>query len=154
MDRLIILCYTFSKKQSGKSEFDKEVRANMKKEVSISLAGVLILILGVAAWYNAPNDLMNLDPKEVMEIVVFNGNSGNGTHIEDKGQFQYSIDDLNDIGYTGYGFKMTIYLSNGNEADGWNNFIINSVDTIRKDLFFYSVIKGRIDYSYIENIIE
>ncbi len=97
MDRLIILCYTFSKKQSGKSEFDKEVRANMKKEVSISLAGVLILILGVAAWYNAPNDLMNLDPKEVMEIVVFNGNSGNGTHIEDKGQFQYSIDDLNDI---------------------------------------------------------
>ena len=69
----------------------------MKKEVSISLAGVLILILGVAAWYNAPNDLMNLDPKEVMEIVVFNGNSGNGTHIEDKGQFQYSNDDLNDI---------------------------------------------------------
>ena len=83
MDRLIILCYTFSKKQSGKSEFDKEVRANMKKEVSISLAGVLILILGVAAWYNAPID--------------FNGNSGNGTHIEDKEQFQYSIDDLNDI---------------------------------------------------------
>ncbi len=134
----------------------------MKKKVSILLAGVLILILGAAAWYNAPIDLMNLDPNEVMEIVVFNGNSGNGTHIEDKEQIQHIIDNLNDIeikrakpsvGYMGYRFKMTIYSSNGNEADDWNNFIINSVDTIRKDPFFYSVTKGKIDYSYIESIV-
>ena len=42
-------------------------------------------------------DVYQEELQEVMEIVVFNGNSGNGTHIEDKGQFQYSIDDLNDI---------------------------------------------------------
>ena len=69
----------------------------MKKKIFVLLSVVLILILGVAVWYNIPIDLINLDPNEVMEIVVFNGNSGNGTHIEDKGQFQYSIDDLNDI---------------------------------------------------------
>lgn len=135
----------------------------MKKKVSIVLAAVLILILGVAVWYCAPIDLIRLDPNEVMEIVIFDGNTGNAAHIEDQEQIQHIIDNLNDIevkrskpsvGYTGYRFKTTIYLSDGNEADGWNNFIINSDDTIRKDPFFYSVVEGKIDYSYIESILE
>ena len=58
------------------------------------------------------------------------------------------------VGYSGYSFKVTIYLSDGNEADDWNNFIINSDDSIRKDPFFYSVTKGKIDYNYIEDIVE
>ena len=135
----------------------------MKKKIFVLLSVVLILILGVAVWYNIPIDLINLDPNEVMEIVVFSGNSGNTTHIEDKEQIQHIIDNLNDVevkrsrlsaGYSGYSFKVTIYLSDGNEAGDWNNFIINSDDTIRKDPFFYSVIKGKIDYNYIENIVE
>ncbi len=135
----------------------------MKKKISILLSVVLILLVGIAVWYHAPINLMNLDANEVMEIVVFNGNSGNTTHIEDKEQIQHIIDNLNDVevkrsrlsaGYSGYSFKVTIYLSDGNEADDWNNFIINSDDTIRKDPFFYSVTKGKIDYNYIENIVE
>ena len=135
----------------------------MKKKIFVLLSVVLILLLGVAVGYNIPIDLINLDPNEVMEIVVFNGNSGNTTHIEDKEQIQHIIDNLNDVevkrsrlsaGYSGYSFKVTIYLSDGNEAGDWNNFIINSDDTIRKDPFFYSVIKGKIDYNYIENIVE
>ncbi len=135
----------------------------MKKKIFILLSVVLILLIGVAVWYHVPIDLMNLDPNEVMEIVVFNGNSGNTAHIEEKEQIQYIIDNLNDVevkrsklsvGYAGYRFKITIYLSDGNEADGWNHFIINSDDTIRKDPFFYSVTKGKIDYSYIESIVE
>ncbi|WP_418747248.1 hypothetical protein [Frisingicoccus sp.] len=135
----------------------------MKKKIFILLSAVIIFLIGIAVWYSVPIDLMNLDYNEVKEIAVFNGNSGNTTHISDKGQIQYIIDNLNDvevkrsklsIGYIGYSFKLTIYLSDGSEADGWNNFIINSGDTIRKDPFFYSVIKGKIDYSYIENIVE
>ena len=135
----------------------------MKKKISILLSVVLILLVGIAVWYHATINLMNLDANEVMEIVVFNGNSGNTTHIEDKEQIQHIIDNLNDVevkrsklsaGYSGYSFKVTIYLSDGNEADDWNNFIINSDDTIRKDPFFYSVTKGKIDYNYIENIVE
>ena len=135
----------------------------MKKKLVILLSAVVIPLVGIAVWYNVPIDLMNLDHNEVKEIVVFNGNSGNTTHITDKEQIQYIIDNLNDvevkrskpsIGYAGYSFKLTIYLSDGNEADDWNNFIINSGDTIRKDPFFYSVKKGKIDYSYIENIVE
>ena len=57
-------------------------------------------------------------------------------------------------GYKGYSFRTTIYLDNGEEADGWNNFIINSSDTVRKDPFFFDVIGGSIDYDYIERLFE
>jgi hypothetical protein len=135
----------------------------MKKKIIILLSAMAILFAGIAIWYNTPIDLMDLDHNEVMEIVVFNGNSGNTTHIKDKEQIQHIIANLNDVevkraklsvGYSGYSFKVTIYLSDGNEADDWNNFIINSDDSIRKDPFFYSVTKGKIDYNYIEDIVE
>lgn len=135
----------------------------MKKKISIFLPVIAILFVGIAVWYHAPIDLMNLDPNEVMELVIFNGNSGNTTHIKDEEQIQHIIDNLNDVevkraklslGYSGYSYKVTIYLSDGNEAYDWNNFIINSDNTIRKDPFFYSVTKGKIDYSYIENIVD
>ena len=135
----------------------------MKKKIIILLAVVIILLMGIVVWFNIPLDLMDLDPNEVMEIVVFNGNSGNATHITDKEQIQHIVENLNGVevkrskpslGYMGYSFRVTIYLSDGNEAGDWNNFIINSDDTIRKDPFFYSVTKGNIDYSYIEGIVE
>lgn len=135
----------------------------MKKKIIILLSAMAILFAGIAIWYNTLIDLMDLDHNEVMEIVVFNGNSGNTTHIKDKEQIQHIIANLNDVevkraklsvGYSGYSFKVTIYLSDGNEADDWNNFIINSDDSIRKDPFFYSVTKGKIDYNYIEDIVE
>lgn len=135
----------------------------MKKKIIILLSAMAILFAGIAIWYNTPIDLMDLEHNEVMEIVVFNGNSGNTTHIKDKEQIQHIIANLNDVevkraklsvGYSGYSFKVTIYLSDGNEADDWNNFIINSDDSIRKDPFFYSVTKGKIDYNYIEDIVE
>ncbi|MDD7739368.1 MAG: hypothetical protein PUJ62_04755 [Lachnospiraceae bacterium] len=135
----------------------------MKKKIAIILSVVVILLAGIAVWYNMPIDLMNLDHDEVREIVVFNGNSGNITHITDKEQIQHIVDTLNDVeikrsklsvGYSGYSFKMTFYLSDGKEAGNWNNFIINSDDVIRKDPFFYSVTKGKLDYSYLENIVD
>ena len=47
--------------------------------------------------FNIPLDLMDLDPTEVMEIVVFNGNSGNATHITDKEQIQHIVENLNGV---------------------------------------------------------
>ena len=131
--------------------------------IFILVSMVIILLVGIIVWYNAPIKLMDLDHNEIMEIVVFNGNSGNTTHIKDDEQIQHIIDNLNDIkvkrsklsaGYSGYSFKVTIYLADGSEAGDWNNFIINPDYSISKDPFFYSVIKGKIDYNYIKNIVE
>ena len=135
----------------------------MKKKMIILLSAMVICLIGIIVWYNVSLNLTDLVPDEVMEIVVFNGNSGNTTHITDKDIIRHIIDNLNDVevkrsrpsvGYSGYSFKVTIYLSDGNEADDWNNFIINSDDTIRKDPFFYSVTKGNVDYNYIESIVK
>ncbi len=135
----------------------------MNKKVKIVIAVLAVLAAGVLLWYNMPIKLMDLKPEKVMEITVFNGNTGNVTHITDKEEIENMINDLNDVklrrdklstGYTGFSFKITIYLTDGNEADGWNNFIINSEDTIRKDPFFYRVTEGNIDYEYIESITE
>ena len=68
----------------------------MKKKAPL-LSVVLILLVGIAVWYHAPIDLMDLDADEVTEIVVFNGNSGKTTHIEDKEQIQHIIGNLNDV---------------------------------------------------------
>lgn len=135
----------------------------MKKKMIILLSAVVILLLGMIVWFNIPIDLMDLDYEEVIEIVVFNGNSGNTTHITDKEQIQHIIENMNTVevkrsklllGYMGYSFKVTIYLSDGEAAGVWNDFIINSDSLLRKDPFFYSVISGNIDYNYIESIAE
>lgn len=133
----------------------------MKKRIIALVSVVIILLAGFAVWYHASIDFISLEPDEVLEIVVFNGNTGNTTHITDEEQISHMIENLNEIelkrdklsvGYSGYSYKMTIYLQDGNEADGWNNFVINSESTIRKDPFFYTVSEGKIDYDYIESI--
>ena len=135
----------------------------MKKRAAIfaSLAVVVLVILAI--WFNAPIDLMNINSNEVSEIVVFNGNTGKETHITDESQIENIINNLNDIkmkrwqpsvGYMGYSFKVTIYLSDGKKADGWNDFIITSGDMIRKDPFFYTVVEGSLDYDYIDSIVD
>lgn len=57
----------------------------------------------------------------------------------------------------GRGMKMKALagavITSLNQADDWNNFLINSDDTIRKDSFFYPVIKGNIDYDYKKKFI-
>ena len=135
----------------------------MNKKAKTVIAVLAVLAAGFLLWYNLPIKLLELEPQNVMEIKVFNGNTGKLTHITDEEEIENIIENLNEVkikrykpsvGYSGYSFKMTIYLTDGNEADGWNNFIINSEDTIRKDPFFYRVTEGNIDYEYIESITE
>ena len=135
----------------------------MKKKIAILILAAVILIVGGAVWYNAPINLINLDADDVLEIVVLNGATGNTTHIDDEEQIRYIIENLNDVvvkrsklsvGYVGYSFRVTIYLVGGDEADGRNNFIVNSEYSVRKDPFFYTVTEGEIDYAYINDIVE
>jgi len=44
----------------------------MKKKIILLLSVVIILLMGIVVWFNIPLDLMDLDPNEVMEIVVIN----------------------------------------------------------------------------------
>jgi hypothetical protein len=90
----------------------------MKRKLVMLLTIVAVLAVGIGIWYNVPINLMDLEHDEVIEIVVFNGNTGNATHITDETQIEHIIENLNEIklkrskpsvGYSGYSFKMTIY---------------------------------------------
>lgn len=50
------------------------------------------------------------------------------------------------LGGLDYSFKVTIYLKDGNEADDFNNFIINSNSLIRKGPFLYTICDGNTWY--------
>ena len=135
----------------------------MKRKLLIILSIISIVVISGVIWYISPLDLIQLNPEDVLEISIFDGNTGTSLHITEKEDITYIINNLNVVklkrkkvstGYTGYSFKTTIYLNNGEEADGWNNFIINSKDTIRKDPFFYNVVEGSIDYQYIKTLIQ
>ena len=52
----------------------------MKKKMIILLSAMVICLIGIIVWYNVSLNLTDLVPDEVMEIVVFNGNSGETTH--------------------------------------------------------------------------
>ena len=135
----------------------------MKRKLLIILSIISIVVISGVIWYISPLDLIQLNPEDVLEISIFDGNTGTSLHITEKEDITYIINNLNVVklkrkkvstGYTGYSFKTTIYLNNGEEANGWNNFIINSKDTIRKDPFFYNVVEGSIDYQYIKTLIQ
>lgn len=134
----------------------------MKRKSNTTIPLIIMLLLSAAVWYRMPIDLMELDPNEVTEIVVFDGNTGKAAHITDAEPIQRLIGNWNEVevrrtkpsvGYTGYRFQVTIYLSDGEEAGDWNNFILNSADTIQKDPFFYSVTEGTVDFPYLETIV-
>ena len=56
----------------------------MKRKTILVSSVAAILLAGIFIWYTLPVDLMDLDHKEVLEIVVFNGSSGIATHFTDK----------------------------------------------------------------------
>jgi len=135
----------------------------MKRKLIIILSIISIVFISGVILYTKPLDLIQLNPEDVLEISIFDGNTGTSLHLTKNEDITYIINNLNSIklrrgkistGYTGYSFKTTIYLNNGEEASGWNNFIINSKDTIRKDPFFYKVVEGSIDYQYINTLIQ
>jgi len=66
----------------------------MKKKMIILLSAMVICLIGIIVWYNVSLNLTDLVPDEVMEIVVFNGNSGETTHITDEQQIQQAFEGL------------------------------------------------------------
>ena len=53
----------------------------MNKKAKTVIAVLVVLAAGFLLWYNLPIKLLDLEPQNVMEIKVFNGNTGKLTHI-------------------------------------------------------------------------
>lgn len=93
-------------------------------------------------------------------IDIFDGQTGKSITITNRNDIEHIIENLNSItfrkdkwalGYMGYSLRTTIYKENGGE---YRKFIINSIDTIRDDPFFYKDSTKSIDYDFIRNLID
>lgn len=131
----------------------------MKKRIIISLA--VVLAVSLVIWYKFPVHIADADPADVGEIVIFNGNNGKLSRITDADEIEKVMETLHSVrfvrtklagAYDGFNLDTAIYLKNGERAGGWNDFVINSADSIKAGAFFYKAVGGTIDYDYIEQL--
>ena len=131
----------------------------MKKRLIIALA--VVLVLGLLIWYKTPIHIADADPADVGEIVIFDGNTGKRVQITDADEIEYVIESLHSVRLVrtklagasdGFNLDTAIYLKSGERAGGWNDFVINSADSIKAGAFFYKAAGGTIDYDYIEQL--
>lgn len=130
---------------------------NIKK---ITLFAAIAIIIAIAAgmWYFTPKRFLEtVTASEVVSISVFDGNTGNGFVIDDSDEIKQIVENIQtieakrdniSIGYIGYGFSMKFMSENGKIID---SFIVNSVNTIRDDPFFYRCY-GDLCFDYLKEL--
>ena len=132
----------------------------MKKRLLIGLA--VVLTVGLVIWYHTPIHVADADPADVGEIVIFDGNTGKRVQITDADEIEYVIESLHSVRLVrtklagasdGFNLDTAIYLKNGERAGGWNDFIINSADSVRAGAFYYRVADGVIEYDYLKQLV-
>lgn len=132
----------------------------MKKRLLIGLA--VVLTVGLVIWYHTPIHVADADPADVGEIVIFDGNTGKRVQITDADEIEYVIESLHSVRLVrtklagasdGFNLDTSIYLKNGERAGGWNDFIINSADSVRAGAFYYRVADGVIEYDYLKQLV-
>jgi len=132
----------------------------MKKRLLIGLA--VVLTVGLVIWYHTPIHVADADPADVGEIVIFDGNTGKRVQITDADEIEYVIESLHSVRLVrtklagasdGFNLDTSIYLKNGERAGGWNDFIINSADSVKAGAFYYRVADGVIEYDYLKQLV-
>lgn len=130
----------------------------MKKKRPLILILACAAALGALVWWNLPVGIKVPKAAEIGEITVFDGGTGKTLHITEEREISQVIETLStvklkkdklSVGYMGYSLRLTIYLKNGEEAGGWNGFIINGEDFVRKAPFFYRAVDGTTGYGYL-----
>ena len=132
------------------------MKTNMKK-IGIPVLIIILVILGIIVWYQAPVGVLNISANDVSKINIFDGSTGQAIDITEGTDREYFINDLNalqmkrrglSLGYMGYRFRVTIDTKNGRQI----TFIVNSANDVRKDPFFYNIVEGEIDFEFIESL--
>jgi len=149
-------------KDMGKKKKRIQIAKNILLTLIVMVAAFFLCAIGLLGWYKKPVYFTAYNPNQILEIVIRDGNTGKELHIVGKKEIRHVINNLKSIklqrdnislGWSGYNFYTTIYLEGGKEAGGWNDFMINSSNSIRRDPFFYTVTEGRIDYGYIQKLM-
>lgn len=133
----------------------------MKKKLMILFCVILAAGILLAVLYNVPKTFgKGIELSAVDHIYVFDGNTGRGFTIDDPGDIQYIIGNIQSrsmkrdglsLGRMGYRFR--IDCMDKEEKNIIRQFIINSDDTIRQDPFFYRC-DGGLCFDYLISMEE
>ena len=130
-----------------------------KRKWPAILAIALVLVPAAAAvvWFS-PARFNRLDAAEVESVRLFSGQTGQAVTVTDADTVAAVCDALGgcslrvdgvSLGRMGYGLRVTITGSNGEQA-----FYVNSSGSARRDPFFYAAEGGLIDYDYLLSLTE
>ncbi|HEX3017810.1 MAG TPA: hypothetical protein VHP31_08170 [Caproicibacter sp.] len=131
-----------------------------KWKLILSISVVLMLISGVFIFYNTQKLKCSVDPLQVSEIDIFNGNTGKKYKITDQANIEHMVNNLNSItfvknksskGYSGFSFATQI-----KDKSGATTFqcTINSKNTIIYHNYFYIDYTSSIDFDYIDKLLK
>ena len=135
----------------------------MKKKWSAVGCTILVIVLVAVFWLASPRVfLKGIDPLDVAEIQIFDGNTGESFSITDAESIIHIVETVQcvkmkrtglSIGRMGYRFRLAFLDKNGKRL---SRFILNSATVIRQDPFFYET-SGKAEedplcYTYIEQI--
>ena len=134
----------------------------MKKSIVVAVISLLVfLTAGIGIWYFTPTVfLKNVEPEDIAQIVVFNGNTGNRFIVSDSEEIACIIENIQNTkmrrdkistGYSGSQYHLYCKDENGEEI---TMLIVNSSSTIRKDPFFYRAENGELCSDYLRNLEE
>ena len=135
----------------------------MKKKWAVAGCTILVIVLAALFWLASPKVfLKEIDPMDVSQIQVFDGNTGESFFITDMESITHIVETVQrvkmkrtglSIGYMGYRFRLEFLDKNGKRL---SRFILNSATVIRQDPFFYETSKKEEEdplcYMYFEQI--
>ena len=132
---------------------------NMKKKRFIFPGIAAALLLAGLLWWTTPVTFLGgVAAGEVASIEVFDGNTGAAFSIVSRQEIEFIVSNIQQaemqrekvsLGYMGTRFRLTFCDSAGRPLE---SFIVNSVNTIRKDPFFYRDPAGGLCAEYLASL--
>lgn len=117
---------------------------------------ILISIIAVVLAFTPKAFLKNVSAEDVESISVFNGSSGKSFVIEDSGEIEFIVNNIQSTQWhrsgissfhDGYSFDLSFVDKEGRAID---SFIINNSYLVRDDPFFYNQTNTPVCYNYLQ----
>ena len=127
--------------------------------IAVFLAVLIVSLSIFTAWYFTPkNFLKGVLPEEVDRIEVFNGSTGRRFFVDRDSDISAIVENIQRIemkrgkissNYDGFAFSLKFLDKEGKTIE---SFIINSLNLIRDDPFFYKTSEGVLCYEYLSEL--
>ena len=127
--------------------------------LTVLLAVLLIILSVIGSWYFTPKRfLKGVEADEVDRIEIFDGGTGRRFFVDRDSDICAIVESIQGIemkrgkissNYDGFAFSMKFLDKEGGVID---SFIINSLNVIRDDPFFYLTSEGVLPYEHLAEL--